>query len=276
MSINIKQGLSILAMAGLLVSCEKNLLDDNLPYTLLSENGTAAVKFYHAYASKQPSLTTVGPNMFLYQDGKQLNGAAFTYAISQGTWPAPSTSTTNSLTFYSSVAAGSTSFQAVMARVSSGAPAPAAGDTLLKTTFNLEAGKYYTAVFGDTLPNLSLTLLEDNFAPIPENTFKVRLANFAAWPNDVYDLYSLRENRIILSGVQYKNASEFISLPVPGSPDTLSIIKRSGNSPLADTVGKINGFTGLQLRAYTIFTRGKTTATSTSFQTFSTNVITQW
>ena len=263
-----------LAVAGsaalLLSACEKNLLQDNRQYSLFPENGTAMLKVMHAYASKQPSLTTSGPNVFVYLDHNKLNGNALTYAISQGTWPAPSTSSTNQRTLYAGVQPGNMTMLGIMARAT-----PVAGDTVFNSAVNIAAGKYYTAVLSDTLPNASVTLLEDDFLPIPDGTFKVRLANFAAWPNDVYDLYSLREGKIIASGVGYKKASAFVSLPVPQLSDTLSIIKRSGNSPLSDTVGKVS-FSGQSTRAYTILSRGKTTATSSAFQNFSISFITQW
>ncbi len=262
---------TVAAGALLLGGCEKNLLQDNRDYSLFPDNGAAMVKVMHAYASKQPSLTTIGPNVFLYANNNKLNGSALTYAISQGTWPAPSTSTTNARTLYANVEPGSVPFLGIMARTT-----PVAGDTVFKSTLNLAAGSYYTAVLSDSLPNPSVTLLEDKFLPISVGTYKIRLANFAAWPNDVYDLYSLRERKVIAAGIGYKKASDFIELPVPALSDTLSIIKRSGNSNLPDTVGKINTFAGVSQRAYTILSRGKTTTTSTTFQSFSVSFITQW
>lgn len=270
---------SLLLAGGLVfgfVSCEKNLLEGNIPQRFSNPSSEAYVKFIHAYAGKTPALTAgAGPSMFLFVNdtSKRLNGTlaanAFSFAAFGGQFPARSTATTNATSTYAILPAGASTVYGVLARLVSGAPVSIAGDTVLKSSINLEPGKYYTAFFGDTLQNPSLTVVPDDFGEIPNNKYKIRLANFLAWPGDIHELYSTREGRVIQSGIAYKKVGDFVELDVKTIGDTIIVRKVSGPSPVANGFAllTVNGFVPIGKRAYTFFTRGKQmSGTSAVFQ----------
>ncbi len=257
-----------------LVACEKTLLDNRIPQTYPDPTKTAYVKFIHAYAGKSPALTAgAGPNVFLYiQDTTiKINGGAFTYTTSGGQFPTPSTAVTNARSWYTALPAGTQALYGVLARVNTaGFPAPVAGDTVFKVIAQLDAGRNYTAVLADTAEKPSIAILSDNFGTIDDGMYKVRLANFLAWPGDLQEIYSYREGRVIQTNVGYKQSGAFLQLKVPSVSDTFIVRKVSGPSPAfyADT---LRGLLPTAKRAYTFFTRGKQlSGTSTTYQSRST------
>ena len=263
--------LMVLALAG----CEKKLLESNRVY-VFPGNNEVGLKFVHAFAGKAPALTAgAGPGLFMYLGSQKLNGNVLTWTSNGGFWPATSSATTNTRSLYSIVPAGQATLYGVLGRVAAGIPAPAAGDTIFTRNQNWEAGKFYTVFFTDTMPTPGTLVVEDDMSPIPEGRFRLRFGNLMAWPGDVQQVFSTRENRVIFDNVGYKQVSNFIDLPVPSRADTLVITKKSGPSPMPYTIN-INGFTGQSRRGYTIITKGKnlSTTTSATFQNFMGSIIT--
>lgn len=252
-------------------SCEKTLLDGSIPQSFPDNNATAYVKFLHAYAGKAPALTTgAGPSVYLYLGTQKINASGLSFTGSGGAFPTPSTATTNTRSWYVALPAGGSTLYGVMARnsASPSVPAPVAGDTVFKSAVNLQAGKSYSAFLSDTAQTPSITLLEDNYGEMVDGKYKLRLANFLAWPGDVQEIYSTREGRVVQGNITYKTAGQFIELPVPKISDTLIIRKVSGSSPGTYST-TINGFFPVSKRAYTFFTRGKQiTGTSAVFQNY--------
>jgi hypothetical protein len=163
----------------------------------------------------------------------------------------------------------------VLARVTGGVPTPNAGDTILRTNISLAPGKFYTFFLSDVAPTAAATTtsptytpVEDNWAPIADNKYKIRLANFFAWSDDVQELYSTREGRVIQSNISFRKAGDFIELNAPNRTDTFYVRKVSGSSPAA--VGSnifTVSLTPVAKRAYTVYTRGRLlSGTSTVFQ----------
>ena len=271
-----------LAIAASFVGCEKNLLEGNIPQRFPDSQNEGFIKFIYAYASRTPAVTAgAGPQLLLYLNDstKRLNGAttaanAFGFAPFGGQFPARSVATTNATSTYVSVPKGAGTVIGVMARFATGGvPAPIAGDTIFRAPINIEPGKYYTAFFGDTLQNPSLTVVPDDFGVIPDGKYKIRLANFLAWPGDIHELFSTREGRVVQGGIGYKQVGEFLVLNVNSMRDTIIVRKVSGPSPVANGAAlyTLNGFSPTGKLAYTFFTRGKhipTTSapTSTLFQ----------
>jgi hypothetical protein len=285
MKMNYKMLLLAGGLAAGFMSCQKNLLENNIPQRFPDVQNEGFIKFIHAYASRTPAVTSgAGPQMILYLNDttKRLNGAisaatAFGFGPFGGQFPARSTDTANATSTYVSVPKGTAMVVGVLARFASGVPAPIRGDTVFQAPINIEPGKYYTAFFGDTLQNPSLTVVPDDFGNIAEGKYKIRLANFLAWPGDIHELYSVREGRVIQGGIGYKKVGEFIELNVNIRSDTIIVRKVSGPSPVANgfPLRTFNGFSPIPKRAYTFFTRGKQmTGTSTVFQNSSTRFTT--
>jgi hypothetical protein len=260
--------LASLALCAGFFSCEEKALpDDNIPQTFPDMGSTAFVKFIHAYAGKAPALTSgAGPNVFMYLGTQKITGAAMGWSISAGQYPAPTTAANNARSWYTAVPGGNYAALGVLARVAAGVPAPNAGDTIFRGNVALTAGKSYTLFLSDTVQNPSLTLVEDNVNPTPQNKYRIRLANFIAWPGDVVELYSRREGRIIQTGIGYKGVGNFVELDILNRTDTFEVRKLSGSSPGTYTFLSPGVFPAGK-RDYTIVARGKQiSGTSSVFQ----------
>jgi hypothetical protein len=264
-----------------LVACEKSLPDNNIPQTYPDNSAVSYVKFIHAYAGKTPALTSgAGPNVLLYLNDTigRINAVTtpLSFATSGGQYPAPSTATTNARSWYTALPSGSFNLLGVLARLSAGVPAPNAGDTIFKTSVTMVPGKHYTAFLSDTVQNPSITFVPDEFGTISEGRYKIRLANFVAWPGDLQEIYSTREARVITTNISYKEAGVFVELNVPSIRDTLIIRKKSGPSPGTYST-TISGFIPTGKRAYTIVSRGKQlTGTSATLQSYGTITTTNY
>jgi hypothetical protein len=264
--------LSALLAGGLCwTACEKALPDNNIPQTYPDNARTAFVKFIHAYAGKAPAMTSgAGPNIIFYINDtlNRLNGTALTYAASGGQYPTPSVAATNTRSFYIAAPVGRFQIYGMLARFTGSRPTPAAGDTVFRSILNFEAGKNYSLFLADSAQSPSMVLVPDNFGTISDGKYKIRLANFQAWPDDVQEIYSTREGKVVQDNITYKNVGQFIELNAPGRTDTFQVRKVSGSSPVG--VGHVFyqvAFTPQSKRAYTVFTRGKMiTGTSTVFQ----------
>lgn len=274
---NYKKLLLAGGLAAVFMSCEKNLLEGNIPQRFPNPEFTSFVKYIHAYSGKSPALTTgAGPNLYLYLSDSmnRINGNFWGFSQSGGQYPAPSTAATNARSWYTAMPVGNYSLIGVLARVTGGVPTPIAGDTVVRANITLAPGKFYTIFLSDTLitttsTRANFTRVDDDWGTIGEDRYKIRLANFMAWPDDIQELYSTRERRVIQDNISFKGVGSFVDLPVQSIGDTLLVRKVSGSSPVpVGTVFlQINGFSPTKKRAYTIFTRGRNlTGTSTVFQ----------
>jgi hypothetical protein len=246
---------AIMITAGLILtpSCKKtNLLDANDKGVLIDSTQFANVRFIHCFAGNMPQLPTApnlttGPQVFMYVNGKKLNGNALSYG---GQWPSPNV--------YAIVDPGSTvRFDAVMARLNlavvPNVPAPIAGDTLLTVNQPLQAGKFYSAYFSDTVGSYKLTFRED-VMPTPDyQTYKIRMANWMMNPLDTFYVFSRREQAIIIPDISHKQISGWVQVNLPIISDTLEVRKRGTIVPFGTTIP----FTPAGLRFYTIVLRGK-------------------
>lgn len=245
-----------------LSACETdNLLDENKKQEYIDSSKLANVKFIQNFAGNTPQLPTApnsstGPQVFIYANGKKVNGTALGYA---GFFP--------STTVYSLIEAGANvKFDVVMARLNLAVvpniPAPSAGDTLLSFTQTLEAGKFYSFMIGDTVPALRVNVKEDIISNPEYQTYKVRLANWLMNPTDTITLYSRREAREIIQNITHKQYSDWIQLPLPIISDTLEL-RRKGTTAVYITVGgTAPTFSPVGERSYTVIARGKTGVTS--------------
>jgi hypothetical protein len=277
-------GVAILGVA----ACEKALPDDNIPQRFPNPESTSYVKFIHAFSGRTPALTTgAGPNLFLYLSDSinRINGNFLGFTQSAGQYPAPSTAATNARSWYCAMPVGNYNLISVLARVTGGVPTPNAGDTILRTNISLAAGKFYTFFLADNAPTAAattttpvFTTVEDNWGSIAENKYKIRLANFFAWSDDVQELYSVREGRVIQGNISFRNAGDFIELNAPNRTDTFYVRKVSGSSPAAVGANLYTvSLTPVAKRAYTIYTRGRLlSGTSTVFQNSSPAITTNF
>lgn len=275
----------------LIASCKKaiNLLDENYKSVYLDSTNSANIKVIDIFAGNSPVLPTApsslytGPQVFIYANGAKLNGTPLGYinGTQYNTLTAPTTQTPipSGPTFpsaqgqpfpisnvYANVASGNIRFDLVSARLNlavvPNVPAPIAGDTLLTFNTTLDKGKYYSFYIGDTVPNVRVTVKEDNLTLPDYQTYKIRLANFLMNnPTNVITLYSRRQQAEIITGVTHKNVSDFVQLPLTVISDTLEI--RQTGSPVTyitvQSVGVITAaFAPVGQRMYTVIARGKT------------------
>lgn len=242
-------------MAGgmMLPSCkDENLLDANNKAEFIDSTKFANIRVIHCFAGNTPQLptapnATTGPQVFMYVNGKKLNGNALSYG---GQWPSPNV--------YAIVDPGTVKMEAVMARLNlaivPNVPAPIAGDTLISGNQTLQAGKFYSVYFGDTVGTYRLTVRED-VMPTPDyQTYKIRMAHWIMNPLDTFNLYSRRLQANIVSDVTHKQVTGWVQLPVPVLNDTLEIRKRGTTTSIVTPLA----LTPVGLRFYTVVLRGKT------------------
>ena len=246
---------TLLATGFIISSCNKddvNLIDENNKWIYLDSANSANIKVMQVFAGNTPQIPTAphdstGPQVFIYANGKKLNGTALSYG---GVWP-----TTN---VYANVPPGSVKFDIINARmdlrVVPNVPGFKAGDTLASFTATMDKGKYYSLYIVDTVPTVRVTLKEDNLTIPDYQTYKLRLANFSMNTLDTLTLFSVRQNAEIISDITHKNVSDWLQLPLPIISDTLLLRKKG----LATSYTLITGFSPTGLRMYTIMARGKT------------------
>ena len=233
-----------------------NLIDENNKWLYLDSSNSANIKVMQVFAGNTPQIptapnATTGPQVFIYANGKKLNGTALSYG---GVWP-----TTN---VYANIPAGSTRFDIINARLNltvvPNVPGFIAGDTLATFTTTVDKTKYYSLYIGDTVPTVRVTVKEDNF-PVPDyQTYKIRVANFLMNPLDTITLFSTRLNAEIISDITHKNVSNWVQVVLPVISDTL-IFRKKGT---VTAYVQVNGFSPIGLRMYTIIGRGKTGVTA--------------
>jgi hypothetical protein len=211
-------------------SCKKssNLIDANNKWVYLDSTNTSNIKIMQLFAGNTPQIptapnATTGPQVFIYANGQKLNGLSLGYG---SVWP-----TTNA---YGNIPSGSVKFDIINARmdltVVPNVPKFTAGDTLGSFTATLDKGKFYSVYIGDTVPNVRVTIKEDNLILPEPLTYKIRVANFSMNnnPTDTFNLFSVRQNAEIITDVTHKNVSDWVQIPIPILNDTL-IFRKKGN-----------------------------------------------
>jgi len=238
-----------------------NLLDENIKTTGIDSSKTAFVKIIQNFAGNTPQLPTApnlntGPQVFLYANGQKVTGLALGYA---GLYPATA--------IYGALPSGQNiRFDVVQARMNlavvPNVPAPIAGDTLLTFTQSLDAGKFYSFVIGDSVPNIRVTVNNDVLAIPDYQTYKIRLANWDMNVADTLTLYSRREKREIIQNVAIKQTSDWVQLPLPVISDTLELRKKGTTAVYLTVGGSAPAFAPAGMRMYTVYARGKTGVTA--------------
>ena len=244
-----------------LAGCDKNdvnLIDENNKWVYLDSANSANIKIMQVFAGNTPQIPTApndstGPQVFIYANGKKLNGAALSYG---GVWPITNV--------YGNIPAGNTRFDIINARLNlsvvPNVPAFIAGDTLATFNATVDKGKYYSLYIGDTVPTVRVTMKEDLF-PLPEfQTYKIRLANFSMNnnPADTFSLFSRRQNAEIITGITHKNVSDWVQIPLPVIADTIDLRKKGSTVSLVALTNTFPTLFPVGQRMYTVVARGKT------------------
>lgn len=230
-----------------LVACEKTLLDDNIQWQYNDPNNTN-LKVVNAYTSNVPAgAPGVGVTRFyVYQEKTKLNGNAL---AAPGSWPSTAT--------YASVKAGKANYFLLLdRRVGNDYGTYVKGDTAFKANLDLQAGKFYTAFLIGASPTQEVMLAEDDMSEVPVGKYRLRVANLVPDPARPIDVYSRREKRKIVTGLDYKKIGGFIELPIPNISDTLDVFDAtSPTRPLYSA----NNFLPVSKRVYTFYAQGRRT-----------------
>lgn len=242
---------SVTALA--FVSCEPDdfdLIDENQTYTEYDPANTAQVKFIHAHPSLTPAATTTAPNgprFSIFANGKKVNGMTTT------------STTANNFAYgnvfpftpYAFLQPGNTTLLFIVHRITNGAFAPIAGDTVFNVSYNFQAGKKYSVFLADK-PDPGVMVVENNYGNTPNNQYQIRFVNLSANVADKYDLYSLRHG-YLYTNVGYKEIKDYRILTRAELSDTLRLFKTGTTVPLSS----VNGFSGSPQQIYTFFAYGK-------------------
>ena len=273
---------TILTAVIMITGCEKNDLADFAAERYVDRERNTMVRFIHAFSSNSintaspVTATTPPPAFSFFVNGARLN--ALTIAGTSpsnltfyfGAFPgvntaSPTTNGTNGSLNTGGVAAstivpdyavfpgGVSRVAAVLNRLTGASPA----DTVISGTFNLENGKRYSLIAGDTIPNQRFYLFEDGWTVPDQGNFQIRIINLA--PNvtlSSVDIYSRRRGAYITTGLPYRSNTPYLEFPVRGTlgltNDTLEI--RSGGTPTI--LAQFNGFFPVSQRVYTFVVRG--------------------
>lgn len=239
-------------------SCDKTteLLDENNKWVYIDSANSANVKIIQVFAGNTPQVptapnSTTGPQVFIYANGAKLNGTSLSYG---GFWPTQNV--------YANLQPGNTRFDIINGRmdltVVPNLPKYIAGDTLATFNVNLEKGKYYSLYIGDSVPNVKVTVKEDNLLTPDYQKYKIRVANMLMNPTDTLTLFSVRQNAEIISDITHKNVSDWVQLPLPIISDTLVFRKKGTTTSYV----QLNGFSPTGQRMYTLIGRGKNGVTN--------------
>jgi hypothetical protein len=134
--------------------------------------------------------------------------------------------------------------------------------TVLTTTMAVEMGKYYSLIVTDSFPAAQSYVLNDDVAYADSGSIKLRFTN--AIPNVGGPVDFLRSNtttginQVVASNVNYKAATDFITLPVVAGTDTIKV-RRSGTTAFLATysTGSLSN-----RRVFTVVSRGYINATT--------------
>lgn len=245
MKVIYKVSILFLTLMGI-TSCEKMRIEENQEWQFADET-KANIKVINAYTSATPAPPTgIAAQRFLvFQNGIKMNGIGITAG---NFWP-----TQNA---YATVESGQSNIRLMNDRLVTGVlGAPIAGDTVANVDVNLAAGKNYSMFLLGPTPAKELIVVEDNLTALDTGMYKIRLANMTSDPARPIRVYSRRNKKDIFTGVNNKQVSDFITLPIlyPGN-DTLDLFT-VGN---ATRIGSLNSFNPTSQFTYTLYTHGKT------------------
>ncbi|TAE15012.1 MAG: hypothetical protein EAZ47_10075 [Bacteroidetes bacterium] len=265
---NIISFCSCLAVFISLTGCEKNLLNERRVEQYLNPTTTTQVRIIHALSANAQNTvtpvtaTTAPPALNFFANGVLLNGVS-TAAVSRaigygGTFPGTAillagNINSGNLFDYAVIPGGNVRIAGVLNRLTGQTPA----DTVLASSLELENGKRYSVIAGDTIPFQRFFAFEDNFVNPDTANYTVRFINLAVnLGNGVngYDVYSRRRQATIVSGVTYRNASPWIE-GIFTTNDTLEI-RPAGAALTSTPVAAVNGFAPVRSRVYTFVLRG--------------------
>ncbi len=242
---------SVLVM--LTYSCKKvDLIADNRKWEFPDEGDFANVRIFHNYSGKTPILPLgTGPVVFMYTNGKKLNGNGLSYA---GNWPSPND--------YATLPTGVNNFNAVLARLSTTVPQvplPIAGDTVMSFTETLVKGKHYSLFLVDTAPTMRHVLVNDDLTVPAIGKYKIRLANFINnTVPDTLSLYSRLSASNIVTGIKQREVSPFFEMPTSTLNDTLELRKNNVTMATYFVGGSTaQSFFPVSQRIYTVVCRGR-------------------
>lgn len=227
------------------IACEKNLLDKNIQWQY-ADVTKANLKIVNAYTSNVPvGATGVGvTRFFVYQNQTKLSGNAIAAVT---VWP----STTGG---YGSVEPGKSNFYLTLdRRVNNVYGAVAVGDTAFKPSLDLKAGTFYSAFLIGASPTQEVIIKEDVLTQPQKGFYKVRFANLVPDPARPITIYSRREKKNIVSGLNYKQVGDFIELPVPLISDTLDVFDATSTTALY----RFNTFQPVTNKIYTFYAQGR-------------------
>jgi Domain of unknown function (DUF4397) len=161
-------------------ACEKNSIN------LLGESATGAkVKFL-------PSCSNC-PSLFMTANGQPINPTATAYG---GAFPTGG---------YALLPTGEVTLNFVRSD---------SNTVFLSTKANFSEGKWYSIYIGDTIPNPTISVFEDDIQAFQDTFLRVRFVNvLSGRTKDTLELVRKNTNTVVVSGVTYGKASEFKFVP---------------------------------------------------------------
>ena len=230
--------------AVLLSACNKNDLNETKIWNY-NVDGTAFIKYLNSYTALTPSLGSPvnGPTIDYYINNKKMNATALGYL---GLYP-------NLGGGFAAAPSGPVNIKAVLNRPTG---VGLASDTIASGNFILGANVAHSIILVDTLPNPTpfnpiLMVVQESVSMPAYGKFKVRLMNLVA-TNEVYELYNSTTATVLTSGINYKNFSDWIELPVT-TPNSIYQIRLAGTTTvMASTTAITHG----NQRSYTFWARG--------------------
>jgi hypothetical protein len=97
-------------------------------------------------------------------------------------------------------------------------------------------------------------LVEDEMIEPAVGKYRLRVANFVPDPARPIDVYSRREKRKIVTGLDYKKVGAFVELSIPAISDTLDVF--DATSPTKPLYSATN-FLPVSKRVYTFYAQGR-------------------
>jgi hypothetical protein len=243
---NIYQFLIIFSSLIFIFSCDKTRIDENQEWQFVDES-KANVKFFNYYTAVTPLPPTgiAAQRFLIYQNSSKLNGTGI---AASGIWPSSSN--------YASLEPGQSNVRMMNDRLVLGVlGAVAAGDTVLNINPTFNAGKFYSVfLVGDSITKEAV-IKEDIFAKSDTGKYLIRLANMTYRPARPVRVFSRRLQKDVITGVDFKQVSDFITVPLQyNGVDTLDLFAVGSTTRIAS----INSFSPIGGYTYTLATQGRT------------------
>ncbi len=241
-----KISLPLIAIAFAFCACKKNDLNKDKVWDAATPNASF-VRFINAYTALTPSLGAPpnGPTVDFYINNIKMNATALGYSAIF-----PNVTGGGA---YSQAPSGEVNIKVVLNRVS-GTPLPS--DTIVNGKYPLKADSNYSIILIDTVPNPtpnSPILMVSGEAPtMPAyGKYKVRFFNLSP-TDDLYEVYLKTSETILATNISYKNASDWLELPLLETADSVFLRKVGTNVVLA----KSAKFQPGNQRSITLWSRG--------------------